>query len=253
MRITVLGSGTSHGVPVIGCSCAVCRSNDPRNRRTRASVMVKTGEGQVILFDTATEFRLQAVREGIERVDGVFYTHAHADHIHGLDDLRPLSWKGEIPLYGNQPTIDEIAQRFSYIFRQSQEGGGKPRVSLHTIEPAELLRFGGIEILPVPLLHGELPVLGYRIGPFAYLTDCSAIPESSYQLLEGVEYLIIDALRPRPHPTHFSFDQATAESRRIGAKQTWFTHLCHDVDHREMEKSFPAGISPAWDGLSFTC
>lgn len=251
MKVTVLGSGTSHGVPVIGCSCDVCTSRDPKNHRTRASVMVETGEGRVILFDTATEFRLQALREGIRRVDGVFYTHAHADHIHGLDDLRPLCRHGDIPLFGSKATMEEIAERFAYIFREGQEGGGKPRVRLHTIEGARPFSFAGLEIIPVPLLHGALPVFGYRIGSFAYLTDCSAIPKASHRLLQGVDYLIIDALRPRPHSTHFSFDQATREAQRIGAGHTWFTHLCHDVDHREMEKRFPPGIAPAWDGLSF--
>lgn len=250
-RVTILGSGTSHGIPVIGCACRVCRSANPKNSRTRAGAVIRAADGASILIDTATEFRLQAVREGIRRVDAVFYTHAHADHLHGLDDLRPLGRSGPIPLYGSEATMKEVRSRFSYIFARTQEGGGKPQVSLHTLDPAVPKRSGPFTVIPVPVLHGDLPVFGYRLGDFAYLTDCSRIPERSYPLLGGVRFLVIDALRPRPHPTHFCFDEALREIRRIAPERAWFTHLCHDSDHDELAASLPAGVEPAWDGLSF--
>ncbi len=250
-KVSILGSGTSHGIPVIGCGCRVCTSEDPRNRRTRAGIMLQSGDGTTVLIDTATEFRLQAVREGITRVDAVFYTHAHADHVHGLDDLRPLGRRGAIPLYGSAPTVDEIRQRFSYIFSRSQEGGGKPNVHLTEIKAAEPVSAGPFTLIPVPVLHGNLEVFGYRIGDFAYLTDCSAIPEASYPLLEGVRFLVIDALRAKPHPTHFSFDEAIREVRRISPEKAWFTHLSHDSEHGELSALLPEGIEPARDGLTF--
>jgi phosphoribosyl 1,2-cyclic phosphate phosphodiesterase len=213
--------------------------------------MIQSGDGTTVLIDTATEFRLQAVREGITRVDAVFFTHAHADHVHGLDDLRPLGRYGPIPLYGSGPTVDEIRQRFSYIFSYSQEGGGKPNVNLSAIEAGKAVEAGSFRIIPVPVHHGSLEVFGYRAGNFAYLTDCSAIPETSFPLLEGVRFLVIDALRPRPHPTHFSFDEAIREIRRIGPEKAWFTHLSHDSDHSELSAMLPEGIEAAWDSLSF--
>jgi phosphoribosyl 1,2-cyclic phosphate phosphodiesterase len=249
--VTILGSGTSHGVPVIACICPVCRSKNPKNHRSRASALVRGAEDEVILFDTAPEFRLQALREGIAHIDAVFYTHAHADHLHGLDDLRPLSFNGPIPLYGSAETMDEIRRRFSYIFSSGQEGGGKPKVLLKPIGPEDHITIGSLEVIPIPLLHGSLPVFGYRIGPFAYLTDCNIIPEYSYELLKGVRFVVIDALRPEPHPTHFSFGQALEAVRKIGAEKAWFTHLTHDVDHEDIRRMLPTGVEPAWDGLSF--
>lgn len=255
MEVVILGSGTSHGVPVIACDCDVCRSSDPKDKRTRASLLVRHA-GLELLIDTAPEFRLQAVREGIKRLDALFYTHPHADHLHGLDDIRPLTRKHPATVYGSRETLDELTRRFDYIFARTQPGGGKPQIRLEEIPEAGLV-LEGLRIMPIPIFHGELPIYGFRLGKTAYLTDCSRIPESSYPLLEGLELLIIGALRYRPHPTHFSFDEAAAEARRIGAERTLVTHLCHDASHEEIG-SYLAGklspgeakkIEPAHDGL----
>jgi len=253
VEFTILGSGTSTGVPVVGCSCPVCSSDDPRDRRSRASVWLRSGEVS-ILFDTSTEFRLQALAAGIRYIDAVFLTHAHADHVHGIDDLRPLTHHRQIPVYGSDATLCEIEERFSYIFRHSQIGGGKPRLMLERIDsPVTIYPGGGgeaTEVVPIPLFHGELPILGYRAGSFAYLTDCSEIPEPSYGLLSGVEVVVIDALRFRPHPTHFNVEEALEAVRRIGAHTAYFTHLCHEVSYRELEAALPEGVHPAYDGLN---
>lgn len=260
MRITFMGTGTSHGIPVVGCRCPVCTSTDPRNHRTRSSLLVSergpSKPGKCVLFDTATEFRLQAVREGLNHLDALFYTHAHADHLHGLDDVRPLTRKKALPVYGSPETLEEIKEHYAYLFRKTQQGGGKPQVELHPLA-TEAKTIGPFTIQPIPLLHGELPVLGYRIGPLAYLTDCSALPAPSQSLLKGIRVLIIDGLRYRPHSTHFSLAEAEEVGRQLGAEKTYFTHLCHDVDHaalsaeytRKYGKSPP--FLPAWDGLSF--
>ncbi|MGC9311274.1 MAG: MBL fold metallo-hydrolase [Sediminispirochaetaceae bacterium] len=247
MKVRVLGSGTSNGVPVVGCTCRVCSSADPLNSRTRASVLVAEGDTN-ILIDTATEFRLQARRAGIQSLSAVFFTHAHADHIHGLDDIRPLTYKRPLPLYAAPSTMEEIRDRFKYIFRAQQIGGGVPRVDLRVLN-CGLVRCGGLEVRPVPLLHGMMPINGYRIGGFAYLTDCSSIPARSYQLLEGIDLLIIDALRYRSHPTHFNVDQALREIERISPKRAFLTHMCHDLEYHELSAVLPDGVAPAYDGL----
>lgn len=248
MKITVLGSGTSHGIPVIGCTCSVCTSPNPKDRRTRTSLWIRKGKTS-ILIDTATEFRLQAIREGLNHLDAVFLTHAHADHIHGLDDLRPLSWKTPIPVYGNEETLGEIQSRFSYIFKKTQIGGGKPKIHLHKIEDKPLV-ITDLTVKPVPVFHGEMVIYGYRIGNFAYITDCSKIPEESYELLTGVEQLIIGALRETPHATHFSIAQALEAAERIAPKRAYLTHLSHEVSHTRVETITPSWAGPAWDGLT---
>jgi phosphoribosyl 1,2-cyclic phosphate phosphodiesterase len=248
MRLTFLGTGTSHGVPTLGCDCPVCRSKDKKNKRTRASLLVET-RGRAILIDTTPDFRAQALREGIRRLDAVLYTHAHADHLHGIDDLRPLSYEKSIPIYGGPETLAEIRQRFDYIFRPpKQTGGGIPRLRLSPIQET-FFSVLDIPVTAIPLKHGALDILGYRIGAMAYLTDCSRIPASSLNLLEGLEVLIIDALRAAPHPTHFSIDEALSEIRRIRPRRAFLTHFNHDVEHRALKKELPRGAAPSYDGL----
>jgi phosphoribosyl 1,2-cyclic phosphate phosphodiesterase len=253
MRVTFLGSGTSHGVPVIGCGCHVCSSTDPRDKRFRASILIESGEAKVVV-DAGPEFRLQALRAGLTRLDALLLTHAHADHANGLDDVRPLTVSKVLPVYANAPAIAETRERFGYIFRESQIGGGKPRIELKAAESPILV--GALSFVPVPVLHGELPILGWRTGSFAYITDCSELPESSVRLLEGIETLVINGLRRAPHATHFSLGQGIEAARRIGAKRTWLTHMNHETSHAELEEfcareGADVGARPAWDGLEF--
>ncbi len=248
LRATMLGSGTSSGVPVIGCRCAVCTSEDPRNRRSRAGLKVEL-PGGTLLVDTPTELREQCLRFGLSRLDGVLYTHAHADHVFGLDDLRVFNFRQrrDISCYGSAATLESLRRTFWYAFEEGQEGGGKPKLQLLPIDGA--FEAAGATVVPIPVLHGDLEVLGYRFDRFAYVTDCSHIPESSYRLLEGIESLILGALRYHPHPTHFSLLEAVAAAQRIGARRTYFTHLAHDVDHARLEVELPAGIELGYDGL----
>jgi phosphoribosyl 1,2-cyclic phosphate phosphodiesterase len=260
LRITLLGTGTSHGVPMIGCDCRVCQSTDPRDRRSRPSILIeqqapRTGASGVaaavshILVDTSTDLRAQALALGIRRVDAILFTHSHADHILGLDEVRRFNvlQHAAIPAYADARTLVDIRQTFAYIFdAATPAGGGIPQLTLTRVGGPFSL--GGLEIAPIPLLHGRRPILGYRIGSFAYLTDCSAIPDASWPLLEGVRTLILDALRHRPHPTHFSVSEAIEAARRIGAERTLFTHICHDLPHAETCASLPAGIELAYDG-----
>ncbi len=248
MTITFLGTGTSHGIPTVGCSCPVCTSENLKNKRMRSSLWIRSADSS-LLIDTSPEFRLQALREGMKRLDAVLFTHAHADHSHGLDDIRPLCREKPIPVYGNASTLEEIRQRFSYIFRKTQIGGGKPRIELHTVNEGKF-RIGALEIAPVPIMHGDLVILGYRIGDIAYLTDCSRIPEQSYALLADLRILILGALRYRPHETHFSIEQASREVEKIAPQKAYFTHFCHDIDHDRLSSELPSNIRPAFDGLS---
>lgn len=262
MRLTFLGTGTSHGMPVVGCGCGACSSADPRDARYRASVLVEE-EGpagrSVLVVDAGPEFRLQALRSRIgrpgprERLDALLLTHAHSDHVNGLDDLRPLTRNRVLPVYGDKDTLAETASRFAYAFRETQAGGGKPRIEL--LEPPEGgVDFGALRAVPVPVLHGRIPILGWRFGALAYLTDASSIPEASFGLLAGVEVLVVDGLRARPHETHFSFAEAIEAARRVGARRTWLTHICHESTHAEIEEycareGADVGARPAWDGL----
>jgi phosphoribosyl 1,2-cyclic phosphate phosphodiesterase len=250
MRVTMLGSGTSTGVPVIGCPCAVCRSDNPKNRRMRPGLKLELATG-VVLVDTPTDLREQALRFGLPRLDAVLFTHAHADHIFGLDDIRIFNFRQgrAIPCYGSEVTLTAIRRTFAYVFEAGQEGGGKPQLDLIPVRaPFELL---GERVIPVPVWHGEMEVFGYRLGRFAYVTDCNVIPEPSYALLEGVEILILDALRYRPHSTHFSVEEAVDAAGRIGARRTILTHFSHDVDHGAPAVQLPAGVELGYDGLAF--
>jgi phosphoribosyl 1,2-cyclic phosphate phosphodiesterase len=250
MRVTILGSGTSHGVPIIGCECKVCRSEDPRDKRSRASILVEEA-GARFLVDCGPEFRLQALQAGIRALDAVLLTHAHADHVHGLDDLRVFTGKRAMRIYGNQACLDELRERFAYVFTGTQEGGGKPKFALTPLDNAETV-IEGIKVRAIPVFHGSLRVNAYRFGPFAYLTDLNRIPETSLASLEGIESLLIDGLRFAPHPTHFSIDQAAALASKLGVKRCWITHLTHEHGHLELLRALRAKkIEPAWDGLVF--
>lgn len=252
-RVTLLGTGTSHGVPMIGCTCAVCRSDDPRDRRSRPSIHLEVQGGPALLVDTSTDLRQQALAHGITRVDAVLFTHSHADHVMGLDDLRRFNALkgGRIPVYADAATGAELGRIFAYAFAPpAGPGGGVPELALTPIVGP--FAIDGVPIVPVPILHGRQPVLGFRIGTFAYLTDCSAIPEPSYALLDGLDVLVLDALRHRPHPTHFSVADAVAAATRIGARQTYFTHICHDLPHAATCAALPSGMALAHDGLVVT-
>jgi phosphoribosyl 1,2-cyclic phosphate phosphodiesterase len=261
MRVTVLGSGTSQGVPAIGCDCAVCRSTDPKDRRTRPSILIEvpppasdeasyTRSVQAILVDTSTDLRAQALACDVRRVDAILFTHAHADHVFGLDDVRSYNQrqKAPIPCYADPATAENLRRTFAYIFEPpAQRGGGLPQISLfHIAGPFTL---GGMEIVPVPVFHGLLPVLGFRVGSFAYLTDCNRIPDASWQLLTGVRTIVLDALRHRPHSTHFSVSEAVDVVARLGAERAYFTHMCHDLPHAETCAQLPPGVELAYDGL----
>jgi phosphoribosyl 1,2-cyclic phosphate phosphodiesterase len=248
-RVTFLGTGTSHGVPMIGCDCRTCTSPDPRDQRLRPSVLIDLPSGGRLLVDAAPDLRTQALRHGLRHVDAILVTHPHADHVMGLDETRRFSAiQGvAIPCYGSPDTVEEIRRVFAYAFREGQAGGGVPRLELVGVRgPFEA---AGWPVRPVPILHGTLPIYGYRIGRFAYLTDCSEIPETSWPLLEGVETLVVDALRERPHPTHFNVEQALAAIARVGPGRALLTHISHDLRHEEVSRRLPAGVELAYDGL----
>jgi phosphoribosyl 1,2-cyclic phosphate phosphodiesterase len=248
VNVTFLGTGTSTGVPVPTCTCDVCRSTDPKDARLRPSVLLHWDDRNV-LVDTSTDLRQQALRLGLMSLDAVFYTHAHADHVFGLDDLRMFNWRrgGAIPVYGSPLTLAAIRRTFWYVFEDVEGGGSKPLLELREVHgPFTLL---GRSVIPIPLHHGRLPILGYRIGGFAYLTDVSAIPETSYPLLTELDVLVISALRHRPHPTHLHVARALEEARRIGARRTLFTHIAHEMSHAAVSATLPAGVELAYDGL----
>ncbi len=248
-RVTFLGTGTSHGVPMIGCRCPVCHSTDPRDRRLRPSIYLDVAGGPALLVDTATDLRQQALTHGIVRVDAILFTHSHADHVMGLDEVRRFNvlMQDAMPVFADGPTAAELRRVFAYAFTPARKGGGVPQLALTEISGP--FNAGGLAVLPVPVMHGDTPILGFRFGRFAYLTDCSFIPESSYALLQGLDVVVLDALRHRQHPTHFTVAEATAAARRIGAAQTYFTHICHDLPHTETSANLPTGVALAHDGL----
>jgi len=254
MRLTFLGTGTSFGVPQIGCDCAVCRSTDPRDKRTRSGAVLEAA-GSPILIDTPPELRLQLISAGFSQVDAVLYTHEHADHINGIDDLRIFSVRQlkPLPLYGPAETLERVRAAFNYIFDDAvrpYEGTSKPRLSLHAVSPGHLITIAGIETLPLAFEHGHLRVFGYRFDKLAYITDIKAIPPAEREQLRGLEVLVLNALWWRPHPTHLSIAEAIDTARQLGARRTYLTHLTHETGHSELESRLPEGIFPAYDGLT---
>jgi phosphoribosyl 1,2-cyclic phosphate phosphodiesterase len=249
LTITFLGTGTSTGVPVVGCRCAICTSPDERNKRLRQSVKIEAG-GKHFLIDTTPDLRLQLLKFPIPRLDFVLFTHSHSDHLMGLDDIRPFNFRQREPIaaYANPMTAKAVRRAFSYIWSDSQVGGGKPQLDLHEVTSA--FSHDGIEIVPLPVRHGDWTILGFRIGNFAYITDTNGIPEESMRLLEGVEILALDGLRPSPrHPTHFTISEAVEAAQAIAPRETWLIHLTHEVDHATVEATLPPGIRLAYDGL----
>ncbi len=252
LKITVLGSGTSSGVPTIGCECVVCRSTDARDNRLRPSILIQY-DSQNIVIDSTPDFRTQALRAGMERLDALVYTHAHADHIFGLDDVRPFNYrhKRNIPIYLHQPTFDVIHRVFDYVFaaRVHTPNTNIPKLDVHIIGE-DAFDVCGLRFEPIPIMHGDTLIHGYRFGNVAYLTDHSSIPEASMELLRGLDILFLDALRHKPHPTHSTVEQSVATALALRPKRTFLTHICHDLPHAETEASLPAGVFMAYDGMT---
>lgn len=253
LAIRVLGSGTSSGVPTIGCSCDVCRSTDPRDTRLRPSILIRFSEPGLpprnILIDTTPDFRAQMLTARIDRLDAIVYTHGHADHILGLDDVRPFNYRqGTIPLYAAPEAFDTIRRVFSYAFEKREFRTHVPQLEVNLIgdDPFDVF---GLCFEPIPVMHGRERIYGFRFGNAAYLTDHNEVPESSMAKLRGLDVLFLDALRHKAHPTHSTLATSTESARRIQAKRTFFTHMCHDVPHAATEKSLPPGICLAYDGL----
>jgi len=247
--LTVLGSGTSMGVPTIGCDCAVCRSLDPRDRRTRPSVMISYN-GRHVLIDTTPDFREQALREKITHLDAVLYTHTHADHILGIDDLRPLTYRhkpGKMPLYATPRNCEFLRNMFRYIFEAEYKFGGLPLVELRPIEGA--VELFGVRFEPLTVIHGETPILGFRFGSAAYLTDHSEVPAETLARLQDLDILFLDALRYKPHPTHSTVEQSLKIVEEVKPKRTFFTHICHDLPHEATNAALPSGVQLAFDGM----
>lgn len=255
MKLTFLGTGTSFGVPQLGCGCPVCHSADPRDTRTRVGAAVETDGGAVLLIDTPPELRLQLLATGITRVDAVLFTHLHADHTHGIDDLRAITARRDVhlPMYGAADTLAGLQQKFDYIFDdriQPLPGTSKPQGRLIPLEPWVPVRIADVDVTPVPVPHGNTVVFAYRIGPLAYVTDAKAITADAIEVLRGARVLVVNALFRVPHPSHLSLPEALEAARAIGAELTYLTHLTHDNFHAALEAELPPGIAPAYDGLT---
>lgn len=250
MQLTMLGVGSSAGTPVVGCQCATCLSDNPKNKRLRCSATITTDNGEVILIDTGPDLRAQALKAKLNRVDAVLYTHTHADHLHGIDDLRAFCQiqKKQIPLYGKPDAMQHIQQKFGYAIREAGDFWDLPVLSLNPItEPFVVF---GVEVIPIPLRHGYSDILGYRIGNMAYLTDVSDIPEASLTLLAGLDILMLDCLRYKPHYTHINVEQSIAYAGLIGARNTYFIHMTHDLEYEKLNMEIPEHTHVAYDGLN---
>ena len=249
LKITVLGSGTSVGVPTVGCHCAVCTSDDPRDNRLRPSILV-TVEGHNVVIDTTPDFRTQILRANVDRLDAVIYTHSHADHIMGLDDVRPFNFRQRqhIPVYASAETLEVVRRAFAYIFDGANRTTYVPQLELHELngKPFEV---AGVQFTPVPILHGKATIFGFRFGNAAYLTDHSGIPESSMALLRDLDVLFLDALRHKPHPTHSTVEHSIETASQLRPRRTFFTHICHDLPHVKTELALPPNVFLAFDGL----
>ena len=250
MNLVVLGSGTSSGVPTIGCPCAVCHSEDPRDNRTRPSILIEHEDRNILIDTTTPDLRTQVLREGVEHVDAILFTHAHADHILGFDDIRPFNGiqRSRIPVYADESTLEALRRIFSYVFDNVHRNTFIPQIDTfdHRGETFDLF---GIKVQPIPLLHGTQPIYGYRLDAFAYLTDHSEIPEASMDLLYGLDVLFLDALRYRPHPTHSTVETALCNIVRLQPERAYFTHICHDLPHAQTEATLPANVRLAYDGM----
>jgi phosphoribosyl 1,2-cyclic phosphate phosphodiesterase len=248
MKLTFLGTGTSTGVPTVGCGCAVCNSPSERDKRTRPSLMLEYA-GRTVVIDTTPDFRWQALRQKIQRVDAIVFTHAHADHVLGLDDVRPFYFrqKDPIPIYADKRCMESLRRIFTYIFDQAYPYGGILKVDPHLIDGAFSL--WDTQLVPLPVLHGTLPVLGFRFGKGAYVTDFSTIPETTLEMLEGLDVLILDALRHKPHPTHSTIENSLALVERLNPTRAYFTHIAHELSHEETNASLPPNVRLAYDGL----
>ena len=249
MTITFLGTGTSCGVPVIGCQCEVCRSKDPRDRRLRCSILVET-ETTRLLVDCGPDFREQILPQPFRKIDGILVTHSHYDHVGGMDDIRPYCQFGAINVYADPIARKSMLEMLPYCFAEHRYPG-VPAIGLHEIHAGETMRIGDIDILPIRVMHGKLPILGYRFGRFAYITDMKTMENNQLQLLQGVEVLVVNALRfDKPHHSHQLVDDAIAFARRVGARQTFLTHMCHDVGlQAEVDEKLPIDIKLAYDGM----
>lgn len=242
-------------MPVVGCDCPVCRSDDPRDRRYRHAALVEWDDERRVLVDTPPELRLQLLRAGVDRVDAVWYTHVHADHVHGIDDLRIFSVRGrrDVPVFAAEPAREALVRRFDYIFDPSevpQPGTSKPGLRLFPIVPYRTVTIASENFLPLPVPHGRFEPIGFRVGPLGYITDAKELPDRTFRALEGVRVLVLNALWfGSPHPTHFNIEEAVRVAERIGAERTYLTHLTHRTSHRELLERLPAAVRPAHDGL----
>lgn len=249
MKITILGSGTSCGVPMIGCDCEVCTSANPKNKRLRSSAYVETEKAK-FLIDCSADFRQQALTHQIRRIDALFITHAHSDHVGGLDDLRIYNYLQDSPIkcYGSIPVLEELRKRYDYCFNPAQIGGGVPQIELIPFE--EPFELAGIKITPLPVMHGRLPIQGYRFDDFTYISDASFIPDETKEKIMGARILVINALRHRPHSTHFSLTEALEVSNEFQPEKTYFTHISHQLEHWTTNHYLPPDARLAYDGMT---